>query len=406
MKTNLFTGRPANRRRHTAITIAMVTLSSLLAFGGPSLGVPARTAQAAQLPPVTCGLTMAVTEGPFWRAGSPERTTLVETSTVGVKVVLTGYVYDTNCQPVAHAWLDFWQADYYGQYDNTGYTLRGHEYSDQSGRYQMETIVPGEYPGRTIHVHVKVQAPGGPILTTQLFFPDVAYNANDSIFSRSLVVQLQSTPQGKTGTFNFVVATASQPLPPRPGSDFYTFKETGFTVSGRFWDVWQGGRSFESSSYINGYPITGLRDEVSPIDGKSYRTQWFERARFEQHGENQAPNDVLLGLLGAAAVQGREKEAPFRPVANPGGRQQWFAQTGHTLGDYNSEGGRAIITFWSQKGDVRQFGLPLSEPFMEANKADGKAYLVQYFERQRLSTTPSTRARASRYFWGVWERSR
>jgi len=33
-------------------------------------------------------------------------------------------------------------------------------------------------------------------------------------------------------------------------------------------------------------------------DGKQYQVQWFERARFELHPENDAPYDVLLGLLG------------------------------------------------------------------------------------------------------------
>jgi hypothetical protein len=138
-----------------------------------------------------------------------------------------------------------------------------------------------------------------------------------------------------------------------------------------------------------------VRDEVSPSDGRTYKTQWFERARFEAHPENQAPNDVLLGLLGVAAAQGNQNRAPFKPVANPGvskeGRQQWFSQTGHTLGDYNTEGGRAIITFWSQRGDVKQFGLPISEPFMETNKGDGTSHLVQYFERQRFEFHPEYR---------------
>jgi protocatechuate 3,4-dioxygenase beta subunit len=339
-----------------------------------------------QSPGITCGLTLARTEGPFYSAGSPERTNLVETGMVGARVSVVGFVYDTNCQPIPNAWLDFWQANYYGQYDNIGYTLRGHQYADQSGYYHLETIVPGEYTGRTVHIHVKVQAPGGQILTTQLFFPDVADNSIDNIYDPSLVVALEHTQNGKIATYNFVVNTSSQ-SPKPPASNSYTFKETGFTVSGRFWDAWQGGRSFQDSLYINGYPITALRDELSPLDGKVYRTQWFERARLEFHPENQAPNDVLLGLLGLPAIEGRQGEAPFKPVGDPENRSQWFSQTGHTVGD-DSQGGRAIAAFWSQRGDVRQFGLPLSQPFMEANNYDGKTYLVQYFERQRFEYHP------------------
>lgn len=393
MKTDFSVKQATSRPRHPAARIAMLAFLALLAFGGQPFGAlpqKAQVAQAAQQVPFPCSPTLAVTEGPFWRAGSPARTSLIEPGMQGVRVLVSGYVYNTSCQPIPNAWLDFWQTNYNGQYDNTGYTLRGHEYTDASGRYQMETIVPGEYPGRTVHIHVKVQAPGGPILTTQLFFPDVAHNSSDGIFSPSLVVRLENTPQGKTAYYNFVVNTASKsPVPPTGGG--HTFKETGFAVAGRFWDVWQGGRSFEDSLYINGYPITALRDEVSPTDGKTYRTQWFERTRFELHPENQSPNDVLLGLLGVSAAQGRQNEEPFKPVANPGGNQQWFSETRHTLGDYNSEGGRAIINFWSQRGDIRQFGLPISQPFMETNKADGKTYLVQYFERQRFEYHPENK---------------
>src|SRR5438046_1708568 len=178
MKIDFSAKQATSRPRHPAIRIAMLALLALLAFGGPPIGVSPEKAQAAQAPqvaqqvPFPCSTTLAVTEGPYWRVGSPARTSLIDPGMVGVRVLVTGYVYNTNCQPVANAWLDFWQANYYGEYDNTGYTLRGHEYADANGRYQMETIVPGEYPGRTVHIHVKVQAPGGPVLTTQLVFPD------------------------------------------------------------------------------------------------------------------------------------------------------------------------------------------------------------------------------------------
>lgn len=171
------------------------------------------------------------------------------------------------------------------------------------------------------------------------------------------------------------------------GAGSRTFPETGKTVDGRFWDVWQGGRAYDDSLYINGVPLTNLRPEVNATDGKTYQTQWFERARFEQHPENAAPNDVLLGLLGVAAAKGRQNETPFKPVGNPGGGVPWFKETQHTLGD-TSEGGRAIATYWNNLGGLPQFGFPLSQPFMERNKDNGQTYLVQYFERQRFEYHP------------------
>jgi len=67
---------------------------------------------------------------------------------------------------------------------NTGYRLRGHQFTDEAGRYALETVVPGLYPGRTRHLHVKVQAPNQPVLTTQLYFPGQPSNATDGSSTR------------------------------------------------------------------------------------------------------------------------------------------------------------------------------------------------------------------------------
>lgn len=123
----------------------------------------------------------------------------------GTRLSLTGHVFSLACAPIAKAKLDFWQADASGTYDNTGYRLRGHQFTDADGRYALETIVPGEYPGRTVHIHVKVQAPGKPALTTQLYFPNVAPNRQDSIFNPATVMDVRDTPSGKAATFDFVL---------------------------------------------------------------------------------------------------------------------------------------------------------------------------------------------------------
>jgi len=150
-------------------------------------------------------LTPAVTEGPFFKAGSPERSSLADPGMQGTRVTLSGRVYTSDCKPVTGALLDFWQANAQGVYDNSGYTLRGHVITDASGFYQIETIVPGEYPGRTEHIHVKVQAPGGPMLTTQVFFPGVPDNQSDGIYDPRLLMSVQNGPNGETATYDFVV---------------------------------------------------------------------------------------------------------------------------------------------------------------------------------------------------------
>jgi protocatechuate 3,4-dioxygenase beta subunit len=150
--------------------------------------------------------TSETTEGPYYKANSPERTTIREKGVPGEELALTGSVLRVNGDPLAGAWLDFWQADGSGKYDNAGYVLRGHQFADASGRYRVETVVPGSYPGRTPHIHVKVRpAHGRSTLTTQLFLPGLASNAADSIYRDDLLLDISRTPQGISATFNFVL---------------------------------------------------------------------------------------------------------------------------------------------------------------------------------------------------------
>ena len=150
-------------------------------------------------------VTPELTEGPYFTANSPERASLLEDGMVGTKLVITGYVYTTDCQPVANALLDFWQADANGVYDNSGYNFRGHQFTDANGYYQLTTVVPGIYTGRTEHIHVKIQAPNGKLITSQLFFPGVAENDTDRIFDQGLLLAIQESSDGQQAQFNFVV---------------------------------------------------------------------------------------------------------------------------------------------------------------------------------------------------------
>jgi protocatechuate 3,4-dioxygenase beta subunit len=153
-------------------------------------------------------LTPAQTEGPYFTRNSPERWSLLEDGMPGTQLLLSGYVMTQACQPIATALLDFWQCDASGVYDNVGYRLRGHQFTDEFGRYALQTVVPGLYPGRTRHIHLKVQAPGGRILTTQLYFDGEPRNRTDGIFDPALSMSLTDVEGGQAGTFNFVVTTA------------------------------------------------------------------------------------------------------------------------------------------------------------------------------------------------------
>jgi protocatechuate 3,4-dioxygenase beta subunit len=145
------------------------------------------------------------TEGPFYKTGSKERTELVDNKTTGVPFTLTGYVFDRKASPIKGVWLDFWHSDGNGIYDNTGYRLRGHQFTDAQGKFILHTVVPGAYSGRTNHIHVKIsrsrelsltEAPGS-IATTQLYFPGAERNHSDMLFSSATMVNMGVASDGQ-----------------------------------------------------------------------------------------------------------------------------------------------------------------------------------------------------------------
>jgi protocatechuate 3,4-dioxygenase beta subunit len=147
-------------------------------------------------------LTPRQTEGPYYTPNTPLRSSLVEPGFKGERLTLTGRVVTRQCRPVAKALLDFWHCDENGAYDNAGFRYRGHLFTDAEGRFHLETIFPALYPGRARHIHVKVQAPGARVLTTQLYFPG---DARDFLWRKELEVAMERRAQGRLAAFQFIV---------------------------------------------------------------------------------------------------------------------------------------------------------------------------------------------------------
>jgi protocatechuate 3,4-dioxygenase beta subunit len=149
--------------------------------------------------------TLRQTEGPFFKPSSPERADLIEPGMAGQPIDLVGFVLTRLCKPVPGALVDLWHADAKGEYDNSGFRLRGHVRADADGRYRFRTIVPGVYEGRTRHFHVKVAPPSGRLLTTQLYFPGEQTNRKDGLFRRELLMRTAKNEGSLAGRFDFVL---------------------------------------------------------------------------------------------------------------------------------------------------------------------------------------------------------
>ena len=160
-----------------------------------------------------------------------------------------------------------------------------------------------------------------------------------------------------------------------------TFPETGKSISGRFLQYWEAHGGLAQQ----GFPISDEIQERSEIDGKTYTVQYFERAVFELHPENQAPNDVLLSLLGALRYKSKYPDGVTLATPNTTPGSVLFPETGKRLGG-------TFLAYWQAHGSLAQQGYPISDEFREQSEVDGKSYTVQYFERAVFELHPENAA--------------
>lgn len=149
------------------------------ALGLASCGEDSASSSSEGGPTPDCVLTPEGTEGPYYLDLDLSRGDLTE-GRAGVPLRLDLTVVDTgSCAPIQDAAVDVWHADPDGTYSGTeahgtvGETyLRGVQLTDADGRAEFDTLYPGWYSGRTVHIHVKVHVEGETVHTGQLYFPE------------------------------------------------------------------------------------------------------------------------------------------------------------------------------------------------------------------------------------------
>jgi len=141
---------------------------------------------------VTCHQSTedAYGQGPFYTSNAPiiSNNQLADVNEAGIKIIISGQVYNLECSEVIpNTEIDIWHANDAGEYDNTGYNLRGKTITNSQGFYVFESIKPGFYLNGSIfrpsHIHFKITPPGFSTLITQLYFQGDPYIATDAAAS-------------------------------------------------------------------------------------------------------------------------------------------------------------------------------------------------------------------------------
>jgi protocatechuate 3,4-dioxygenase beta subunit len=161
---------------------------TLAAFGGliaAAAGWKATEGDAAGVGPagvasgaITCVLTPELTEGPYYVPNEKVRRNITE-GKQGVPLTLQARVVNaSSCKVIRGATVDIWHCDAGGVYSAFGAGasdptfLRGVQPTNVKGVATFQTIYPGWYMGRAVHIHVKVHLGGNVVHTGQFFFPE------------------------------------------------------------------------------------------------------------------------------------------------------------------------------------------------------------------------------------------
>lgn len=144
------------------------------------------------------------TLGPFYPRNAGERPAETDADllriegdrvlTKGVPIYLTGRMLDRRGQALANVAVEIWQCDANAVYHHPAggaeterdpnFQGYGAARTDASGAFHFRTIKPISYPGRTPHIHVRVQGPGVAAFATQLYLAGDPGNRRDFLFSR------------------------------------------------------------------------------------------------------------------------------------------------------------------------------------------------------------------------------
>jgi protocatechuate 3,4-dioxygenase beta subunit len=137
---------------------------------------------------IACVLAPEQTEGPYYIEGERVRRNITDGRPGRPLRLRLRVVNVSTCKPIKGAAVDIWHCDAGGVYSGFGdgtasrTFMRGVQRTDANGYAVFDTVYPGWYQGRTVHIHVKVHVGGNVVHTGQLYFAD---GVTDAIYRRT-----------------------------------------------------------------------------------------------------------------------------------------------------------------------------------------------------------------------------
>jgi protocatechuate 3,4-dioxygenase beta subunit len=236
------TSAPATSATTTGTTATTAAAKTASSSAATTAAATASTTASAIATDVV--LAPEMTQGPYYLDLNMVRSDIAE-DRPGVPLALSLVVVTAAGVPVSGAAVDIWHADANGLYSgfaaasaqaNGGSTgaddgtfCRGTQLSDATGKVTFNTIYPGWYQGRTVHIHVLIHVSGKSVHTGQLFFDDTF---TDGVYASNKPYSTRGTRTTKNSNDGIYSGGGSKSIVPvtKSGSGYAGTLVTGVKV--------------------------------------------------------------------------------------------------------------------------------------------------------------------------------
>lgn len=209
--------------------------SASAGVGATTTATPSATPSAIASALPSCVVVPELTEGPYYVDERLDRSDIrVDTSTgqpvdgAPLRIDWVVSQVDGNaCVPLEGVLVDVWHCDALGVYSDVAGAvghdfLRGYQHTDANGSATIQTIYPGWYSGRAVHIHFKIRTDpaeaAGFEFTSQLFFDD---DLSRQVFATGIYASkgAQDVPNDRDGIYR--QSQGQTLLAVRPDGDGY-----------------------------------------------------------------------------------------------------------------------------------------------------------------------------------------
>lgn len=294
--------------------------------------------------------------GPYYDPDAPYRTILAHPDEPGIRLFISGQIVGNDCEsPLQNVLVEAWHANDNGCYSifqtcpegnpvQDEFNLRGKMTTNANGEYAFETVLPGNYGSRPMHIHFMFTDTDGNALVTQLYFDGDPLIGDDPWASQAVdrIIPLTETGLGLEGEFNLQLdSEAVLPIPGDVNNDgLLNITDVVYIVNiilGNVepTDIELYAADFNQDGQVNISDIVNVVNQILGIDGNKYAAPELVQIEYGNGQVKLKSDQSIAGLQ--MNISGTDQ---ITPAALPQGWQ--FHEKDGTILLFKTEGPNCV----------------------------------------------------------------